>query len=652
MRIEWRKYGKQWMQGLKDSAASLMHSLIFNSQSSCKASAMPSSLEHCRAAAELHSVAVILNLLLLLIVSCSDNVEPQVQPDPIKPTNEETYNPVTGEVTATLALNFAAGNESALTRSSAATVQLPATTDGSNFLGMQDMTLITLQGTPDKAAFGKRYDLGTLEPGQIGNGARPSSRVYTKIEVPVGTDNMLFYGRALRPASVTDEDKEERGSVSFSVGDDIASTTFALQPRPDTQLPPFIAESAMRKGLEEPNDGGYPLMYPAELTYWVSSPLRTTDAKSPEVPSNTVAWDAAGSWSADGWASGSAVKESTRTIALQNNVNYGTALLESTVVYADALAGSQQIRLIDNRANFRKDMADQVLAVNGDELRVTGILVYNQPARVGWDFTAPAASHQTTIYDNRLISGSISRSTQPEVNAYTMVWDNYRRVMPGSDPIGRNDVVTETYGQNRIVVALEIENRLADFYGQTGLIPFGQHFYLATVLDPPVKAKMPWPDGTYRFPPLLDDGTEADIPRVFVQDFITHVRFTIAATSLRHALITPPSPESDPNDPDDPFSPYDPYDPGNTNPENPYYPDNPDNPYNPEDPEPPDEPDPPGPSDPDDPDDPDEPPGPDDPQPEDPYDPSPPDWPYTPTWTIGLLTDTYWSYGLAYFFSM
>ena len=72
--------------------------------------------------------------------------------------------------------------------------------------------------------------------------------------------------------------------------------------------------------------------YPAELMYFGNSPIRvnTAEKKASDYPSTVSLWDNEGQWT--GWTSENAsVRSDTRSVAMINNINYGTALLASTV---------------------------------------------------------------------------------------------------------------------------------------------------------------------------------------------------------------------------------------------------------------------------------------------------------------------------------
>ncbi len=300
--------------------------------------------------------------------------------------------------------------------------------------------------------------------------------------------------------------------------------------------------------------------YPAELLYFGNSPIRVSDNnyKVSEYPTganlnaptttSVGGWDNNESWSAD-WKSGSdgVVSSSTRSVAMQYDINYGTALLKTTVKYG-------AVELEDNRhavlSIFRPEVADdgslepnQTISIAEAKLKLTGLLIGDQSKNVGWDFlpkaegSAPASYEYGFVSDSSIpseastIPASTSSSSSPN---YTLVFDNY-------------DASKEYDQQNVVYVALEFKNEGEDFYGNYNLIPKGGTFYLIGKLDPKRAFKTgddkinkpTWP--TYhKLPPYKSDGSSKEAVRVFMQDYVTTANFVIGANSLKSAYLTVP----------------------------------------------------------------------------------------------------------------
>lgn len=131
------------------------------------------------------------------------------------------YDPETNSVKTEFAINI--NHPANRTRTVTANTQ----SDGS-FLGMKNMFLFSLTGTPadetDFIANGK-FDLGTLSTSEIS--ATTSSKIYT-MYIPVNTKNFLFYGRNNISATA-----KEKGSLTYTVSTDAtkpSGISFNLNP--------------------------------------------------------------------------------------------------------------------------------------------------------------------------------------------------------------------------------------------------------------------------------------------------------------------------------------------------------------------------------------------------------------------------------------
>ena len=278
--------------------------------------------------------------------------------------------------------------------------------------------------------------------------------------------------------------------------------------------------------------------YPAELLYFGNSPLRVsgTEHKEPTYPNGVGNWMTDGSWSSD-WVKDSHVVSTTRSVAMRNNINYGSALLKTTVGYKSAT-------LKDNNHDIQKakdssigdtDEPDKVITVDATSFQLVGIVIGGQYKKVGWDFTPKTSDNtQGYIYDKAIPEGA---NVIPAYNAtpaassspnYTLVFDNYK---------------AGDGGQNVVYVALELKNNTGqDFYGKHNLIRNGDSFYLVGKLDP---TTITWDNlgqlsTDHPLPPYNADGTSKEIVRVFMQDFMTTANFWFDQSSLKQALLTVP----------------------------------------------------------------------------------------------------------------
>lgn len=283
-----------------------------------------------------------------------------------------------------------------------------------------------------------------------------------------------------------------------------------------SEVPTYAMGSA--NGSFNPNN----YMYPAELCYFGNSPIRVSDDAhvKNDYPDGASNWDN-DPWT--GWQSNSKVKSTTRSVAMQENINYGTAVLKSTIAYKTGVTN-----LKDNNSGIHDGENDNLIAVSPSPFTLTGVLVGGQPQTVGWNYIVKTIDPDPFIcmvYDNELPSTTIPTPTGSE--NYTMVWDNY----------------TTAATQNTVYVALELTNNSgSDFWGRNNLIRNGASFYLIGKLDPanPKEgSSITWPT-KYALPPYDANGATIQTPRVFIQDYMTTANFIIDEGSLKQALVSMP----------------------------------------------------------------------------------------------------------------
>ena len=239
----------------------------------------------------------------------------------------------------------------------------------------------------------------------------------------------------------------------------------------------------------------YNLCYPASLAYFVNTPLKATTETNVTWPNSAESWIAENAFS--GW--GSTVQATTRTIALQNNIQYGVANLKTTVK-------CKTTTLEDNAAEVAGLPSNQSIIVPSDGFPVTGLLVGGQPSAASWDMTpAGSAPFDRTVYDNALTDIYAKYNTSSSAN-YTLLLDN----------------TDET--PKPVNIAIELTNNTGtDFYGVDGIIANGAKFYLVARLDPAGTTGVNKPSG---------------VTDVFQQDYTTTANLTI--TSLKNAYVTIP----------------------------------------------------------------------------------------------------------------
>lgn len=202
------------------------------------------------------------------------------------------------------------------------------------------------------------------------------------------------------------------------------------------------------------------ICYPASLTYFVNTPLKSTTDKTITWPNGTTNWGTA-QWS--GW--GGQVTAQTTGIALQNVINYAVANLVTTVKCKYSV-------LEDNAKNMAKEPANRKVIVPTQGFTVTGILVGGQPNSVDWQLLpATDGSRDMMVYDKSIVSGMAATTTKSSEN-YTLVLDN------------RKKTATGLASADDVYIAVEFTNTSGtDFYGADGLVKAGATFYMVAKLD-------------------------------------------------------------------------------------------------------------------------------------------------------------------------
>jgi hypothetical protein len=275
------------------------------------------------------------------------------------------------------------------------------------------------------------------------------------------------------------------------------------------------------------------VFYPAELTYFGNSPIRVSNEEhiTTDYPQGVANWINNASWSSD-WTINGAVASTTKSVAMRDNINYGTALLKTTLSYsADALN--------DNREAITGE-ENNVIPVTADAFTFRGIMIGGQNEQMGWDFTrkyktsaeADAAGQTGAekfdgiIFDSQIPNVAIPATGTSEPN-YTLVFDNWDSSLGTS--------------QSDVVVALEfVNNSGQDFWGLHNLVRNGATFYLLGKLSVANAINdIVWPTN-YALPPYDASGATIQEKRIFIQDYMTTANFSIGQNSLQKAYMTVP----------------------------------------------------------------------------------------------------------------
>ena len=219
--------------------------------------------------------------------------------------------------------------------------------------------------------------------------------------------------------------------------------------------------------------------YPAELMFFVDSPIRTSaeEVTKKNYQDNTKTWSAF----LDEYYNGStAVNTNTKAVAVENPIQYGVAKLDLTLT---------------GMSTTLKDAKDEVVPnTSMTTLPLTGVIIGGQHT-VGFNMKPQGAQTDVDgrfIYDTNIIEGNKTST-----------------------------LVLQSYDNEKVPVILEFENNTGHaFTGKDGTVYPNARFYLIALIDPAGK------------------GTGAYANRVFTQDYITTMSMSV--TSLAKAYTCMP----------------------------------------------------------------------------------------------------------------
>lgn len=178
------------------------------------------------------------------------------------------------------------------------------------------------------------------------------------------------------------------------------------------------------------------ITYPASLNYFVKTAAMANDNAATTLSPTGTFWPDKDKWakydaensnttdpwtSVSGWSQG--VKNSTRTIALKEAIQYGVANLKLTI-------NAKMDHLDDNAHVTGGQVADQNIDVTGN-LKMTGVLVGGQPSEVAWNYEpTTGATFDRTVYDNKMNKSADDVNdagidvpvNSPSVSNYTLVY--------------------------------------------------------------------------------------------------------------------------------------------------------------------------------------------------------------------------------------
>ena len=221
--------------------------------------------------------------------------------------------------------------------------------------------------------------------------------------------------------------------------------------------------------------------YPAELMFFVDSPIRT----SAKEVSKTVYQENTKTWSAflnDNYTGSTAVNTNTKAVAVENPIQYGVGRLDLTLTTMNATL---------------RDAKDIVVTTNANmtTLPLIGVIIGGQHT-VG--FNMKPQGQQTDvdgrfIYDTNIIGGNKTST-----------------------------LVLQSYDNEKVPVILEFKNDTKHaFTGKDGTVYPGARFYLIGMIDPAEKKE------------VGKDYTN----RVFTQDYITTMSMSVVSLAKAYTCM-------------------------------------------------------------------------------------------------------------------
>ena len=352
---------------------------------------------------------------------------------------------------------------------------------------------------------------------QSSNAKELAEAICSKILNTDGT-NIKLKEYSSDPTYILSYDSSNKDYTEFPETQGLPQGAMILEYSP-TSTPAFSYKTTSANiGTTDNNINVDNIVYPACIEYFVNTPLKATNSDEITWPTTASSWDS-NNW--DNWDN--VVLPSTRTIALQNTINYGVASLRTTIK-----AVTETGLLEDNQKHFYNDLENQQVAV-GKGFTVTGILIGGQPAQVEWNFLSSSDNFNNTVFDRSMPKG--------ENDDITVIAKNYSNDNETSEPFYTllldNMLSGDNATQKDVNFAIELENTSnTDFYGVDGVVAAGQKFYLVGKMSVGDSQTITFPtDNDYRFP-------GKDTKRIFVQDYTTNLNVTFK--SLKNAYVTIP----------------------------------------------------------------------------------------------------------------
>jgi len=345
-----------------------------------------------------------------------------------------------------------------------------------------------------------------IHPGSWASVKAAVQQVYTSVY-----NNTDALSQAIRTTILTNatdnagEGGASTGVLDFSTGDfktysyprNIYLPDGAAYVNWDSKNSKFVVLTQDNMGLNVATLSTY--VDPASLYYFGLSNIMTSNAAQNTKYNDTDSWGTI----KGNYKDGSVVQSTTRSIAIEDEVQYAVGRLDVTVVTKNGAT-----ELTDNKGTKIQ------IGTEGANFPITGILVSNQRA-VDYKFETKTSATAYTVYDSQTVPATETddekaprlypASTYPEVRkTHTLLLQTL-------------DATSDDDENANVNIAVEFENRSGKIIvgKDNQLIYPNTRFYLVGTLKPNKNSKQKYVD------------TETNIKKAFVQDYVTTANFTV-----------------------------------------------------------------------------------------------------------------------------
>lgn len=260
-------------------------------------------------------------------------------------------------------------------------------------------------------------------------------------------------------------------------------------------------------------------VYPASLWYYGLSGIRTANVSMESNYNNTNNWATILQKYAEAEGYSNVVQSTTRSIAIEKEVQYAVGRLDVTVRSKN---GSQTLEEnVITGTNSNNEPIYRTITFEPNDFPITGIIVGNQRA-VDYGFATKESETQYTIYDSQ-VYGLGNNTPNCYLTAASAIPENKTHTLVLQTPIasGLNDA------NANVKIAVEFMNNSGKtIVGKDNQIIYpNTKFYLVGTLKP-------YANTSNKF-----KGTNDPIKQAFVQDYVTTANFVVQSFRSAYNLL-------------------------------------------------------------------------------------------------------------------